>query len=250
MKKIWLLLFLFCTSFAWSQEVKHDTLRNIVIITAHPDDWEMAMGGTAYLLKDKYHIHVVLVSKGERGLSAEPSETTANLRVSQSVEGCKRINGQLHFLGKMDGEIYADKPGVDSLVSLLKKLNPVMIFTHWPLDKPDHSAVAEMVIKALYNTSLVYDHEVYFFGVQQPSLQHFDPEIYVNITSVVETKKELIRLHSLHPDDEDRLVNATIDLDRWYGLAARCDYAEAFRTFYPPISNRWDKKVRFTLLDL
>jgi N-acetylglucosamine malate deacetylase 1 len=250
MKMYFFLLFSFAVSTAFPQSESKDTLKNILIVTAHPDDWEIAMGGTATLLQNKYHIHVLIASKGERGLSKEPSEKTAKLREDQSIEGCKRIHATLHFLGKMDGEIFADRNGVDSITKILLKLNPVMIFTHWPLDKPDHAAVSNMTTLALWKTGFVHDHQVYYFGVQLPSLEHFDPDLYVNITNVIDNKKELIRLHSLQADDEERLVNATIELDKMYGQLARCEYAEGFKTFNTIIGNRWNKKMKYSLLEL
>ena len=65
MKRVIFILFINYAGYAINNTAG-DTIRNILIITAHPDDWEISMAGTAYLLKDKYHIHVIIDSDGAR----------------------------------------------------------------------------------------------------------------------------------------------------------------------------------------
>ena len=44
-----------------------DSRPAIAFVTGHPDDVAFAMGGTAWLLKDKYQLHVFCATRGERG---------------------------------------------------------------------------------------------------------------------------------------------------------------------------------------
>ena len=54
MKNTILFLFIILTGPSYAQDSREsDSLRNMLIITCHPDDWELSMAGTAYLLKDK-----------------------------------------------------------------------------------------------------------------------------------------------------------------------------------------------------
>lgn len=46
-----LILFINFTGYA-ANDPENDTVRNILFITGHPDDWEIGMAGTAFLLKD------------------------------------------------------------------------------------------------------------------------------------------------------------------------------------------------------
>ena len=224
----------------------------VLIIAAHPDDWEYSMGGTAFLMKDKYNIHIALASKGERGLSEEPSTKTAEIRVMEAECSAQMVNGTLHFLDKTDGEIYADKDAVDKLVKLLLDLQPEIIFVHWPIDKPDHAAAANMAHIALSKTGMIYDHEIYFFdaGHLTTSTQ-FTPQIFVNTTSVWDIKQKLIRCHKCQNPD-DVLVKEAYETDKAYGALNRTKYAEGFIPEYPLSGGRWDtnKKIRCSLLDL
>lgn len=254
MKKLLIALsFFFLYGSAFSQSVqKKDSLPNMLIITAHPDDWEIEMAGTAYLLKDKYHIHVIVASKGERGLSKEPSAETAAIRVKEAECAAAKINATLHFLGKIDGEIYADKEGVDKLVDLINTINPAITFILWPIDKPDHAAASNMAMIALKKTELYDDHEVYFFdaGIGR-STNHFDPVVYVNITSVWNTKVEIIRCHACQNTD-DKAVKMVEAVNRFFGADNRTEYAEGFIPAFPLTNSRWNtsKRIKCSLLGL
>jgi LmbE family N-acetylglucosaminyl deacetylase len=232
--------------------VKSDSSSNVLIGTAHPDDWEYTMGGTAYLLKDKYSIHIVIASKGERGLSEKSSKKTAEIRVREAQCAADMVNGTLLFLDKLDGEIYTDEDAAKKLVKLLNELQPEIIFVHWPIDKPDHSAAGNMAHIALSRTGMIYDHEICFFdaGHLTTSTQ-LTPQIFVNTISVWKYKQKLVRCHACQKKD-DILVKEAEKTDCMYGAINRTEYAEGFIPEYNFTSGRWDsnKKIRCSLFDL
>lgn len=251
-KVLWIFLFLvvlmMCPGYA-QDKPGGDKLRNILIITAHPDDLEIGMGGTAYLLKDKYHIHIAIASRGERGLSKEPDANTAALRTKHAELSAEILKAKVHFLGKIDGEIYADKDAVDKVVQLLKELDPAIVFLLWPIDKPDHAAASTMALMALAKTGMMHDREIYFFEVGRGgTTNRFEPDVYVDITPVWQEKVELVRIHELR--EGGRLVKMAETCAKNHGPINRCKYAEAFKPIYPFTNNRWNKRIRCTLMDL
>jgi LmbE family N-acetylglucosaminyl deacetylase len=236
---------------AYPQDVaKNADKRNILIIMAHPDDWEGAMGGTAYLLKDKYQIHVAIASKGERGIKDKSPEESGRIREQEAITASKCINAQLHFLGQMDSEIYADKASVDKVVALLKELDPVMVFTRWGIDSADHEAVADMALKALAVAGMLRDREIYLTEAQRGGqTNQFNPDLFVNVSRVYDKKRELIRCH-VSQNRDDIILKIHESQDRMSGRIAHCDYAEAFKVYSPLIGARDGRKVSYTLLDL
>jgi len=223
-----------------------DTLRNILIITCHPDDWELSMAGTAYLLKDKYQIHVIIASNGERGNSKEPDSEIAALRVGHAEESAKMINAKNHFLEIMDGEVYAEEDAVNKVVQILEDLDPAIIFLHWPIDKPDHVAASTMGLMALSKTGMMYNREVYFFEVEK--VNHFDPEIFVDISPIWDIKMKLVDIHERFNDDRYKKMAEKSAV--YHGRTNRCKYAEAFKPLFPLSNIRFKNKVNCSLLDL
>ncbi len=223
---------------------------NVLLVTAHPDDSEGIAGGTLLLLRDSFQINIVIASRGERGLSPEPRQETARIREIEARNAASYLNANLFFLGQTDGDVYADKYAVDSLVKIINMLDPKIVITMWPIDVPDHLAAHNMTIKALWQTGQIHEREVYFaqagHGTQT---NQFDPDFFVNISHVVEEKAKLLRFHECQNED-DRIVNAMINANRYWGLMARCDYAEAFKVYYPLTNSRWKRPTDYTLLRL
>ncbi|RLD70648.1 MAG: hypothetical protein DRI98_07385 [Bacteroidetes bacterium] len=223
-----------------------DSVRNMLIITCHPDDWELSMAGTAYLLKDKYNIHVIIASDGERGNSKEPDPEVAALRVGHAMKSAEKINAQNHFFRMMDGEIYADEDAVQRTVKLMEDLDPALIFLHWPIDKPDHAAASAMAMMALSKTGMMYNREIYFFEVGL--LNHFTPEVFVDVTPVWEIKKEVVQIHERFNDDRYERMAERSSL--YHGRTNRCKYAEGFIPLFPFSNVRYKNRIGCSLLDL
>ena len=224
--------------------------REVLIVGTHPDDWEIAMGGTALLMKDKFNMHVLILTRGEAALGGERRDEIAALRKTQAEEGCKKIGAQLHLLDFPDGQLTGGQEVVDAVLEQVNRINPGIIFLHWPMDKPDHAAAAIAGSKALCINGMIHDREIYYFGVQQETLAHFDPDLYVNISGVIEKKRELIAMHDLPSHPPGALEQEALETNRFFGKANRCGYAEGFRTHYPLVNHRWNKKTRFSLLNL
>ena len=248
MKKYILIICLFIPLLAWSQDKK--PLRNILIITCHPDDWEIGMGGTAYLLRDKYQMHVIINSDGELGntwnTTGIPDPKIGEMRVEDSGKSGEYIHAVNYFFKLPDGKVYATEEAVGKTMDLLKKTDPAIVFIHWPIDKPDHAAAAAIALMALSKTGMMYDREVYFFEVGK--LNHFDPEVFVDISEVWNTKMEIVKIHERYKDDTFRKMAEEGDV--YNGRTSHCRYAEGFIPLIPFSSSGSTHKLKCSLLEL
>jgi LmbE family N-acetylglucosaminyl deacetylase len=224
--------------------------RNIVMIAAHPDDIAHGMGGTAWLLKDKYQLNVLCLTKGERGLSREVSEETASIREKEEAAACKLLGANLTFLGLIDGEVFAGREICERVAEILKELDPIAVFAQWPVNVPDHTAAFTIAMKACSLAGIYHTTEFYMLenGVGGQTNQ-FEPDMYVDISDVVEHKKDLIRCHACQFRGENH-IEKILSRNVFRGLLARCDYAEPFKTINPPVNRRWGSKTGNILLDL
>ena len=224
--------------------------RAIALVVAHPDDVAFCMGGTALLLKDRYRLHVLCASKGERGLSRDPRASTARIREKEEAAACARLGAELTFLGETDGEIFAGRAVCTRVAGILKRLDPAALFTLWPVDVPDHVAASGIGTKALRMAGRFDTTQVYFFEAGMGGqTNQFEPDLYVNIDAVAEGKRELIRCHACQ-NPGDRSAAAMLERDRFRGRLARCEYAEGFRTPNPLIGTRWNRRAECLLLEL
>ncbi len=223
----------------------------ILIIEAHPGDWEDGIGGTIWMMKDKFDIHIVTASRGEMGGDvSEPSRELGEKRESESRKTGAMVGAENYFLGQIDMNVYADKYACDSLTRIIKLVDPDIVFTMWGIDVPDHSATFQMAIKALYETGHLHSAEVYFYESDMGHQTNmFNPKIYVDISSVIDKKLELLRCHETENPD-GLLETNTLLKGKFHGYLARCEYAEGFKTYYPLINSRWGRSMNHSLLEI
>jgi hypothetical protein len=100
-----------------------------------------------------------------------------------------------------------------------------------------------MALMAFSKTGMMYNREIYFFEVDK--LNHFNPEIFIDITSVWDIKQELVRFHERFNDD--RFEKMTEESDLYNGRTNHCKYAEGFIPLFPLYNLRYDNRIGCSL---
>ncbi len=224
--------------------------RNILFVEAHPDDIVHGMGGTAWRLKDDYDLHLVCLTSGQRGIRGKSAEEAAAIRIAEERAACELLGAEATFMGEMDGELFAGRELCEKVADIVRRLEPAAVFTLWPVNVPDHTAACEVATKALHLAKVFFTTELYMIenGMGGQTNQ-FEPDVYVNISDVIEHKRQLMRCHRSQVPDEAR-VERTLERNRFRGLLARCDWAEPFKTYWPLMGTRWERKSTCILWEL
>ncbi len=193
--------------------------RKILVLGAHPDDMEIACGGSIAKLSDAGHtIMGLIVSKGERG-------GNSSSRLIEATKGAE-------FLGINKVEIM-DFPDtrLDQFILEISKqieiivneLNPDMVFTHSIHDlHQDHRAVHDATLRACRNLSTILCYE------SPSTTQDFQPNIFINIEQYIDIKIESIQEH------KDQNKKKYVQPEQVYGKAifrgaqAKLEKAEGF----------------------
>lgn len=207
---------------------------SVVFIVAHPDDVAHAMGGTALLLHNKYNLHVFCATKGQRGIADKTPDEAAGIREKEEMAACRILNARLTFLSQMDGEVYSDRNACKTIAEELKRLQPKAIFTLWPVNRhPDHVAAYDIAMQAIKQSGISPDTDVYMAENDIGGVtRQFEPDILVDISDIIEEKRELVRLHKSQNPDEDA-VSQVIGRNVFRAKFAHCAYAEAFKMTSP-----------------
>lgn len=211
----------------------------IVIVPAHPDDL-IATIGFCLLAKDTFDIHVVDYTHGERGLGQEAftNGTAKAIRVKEEESVCNAIGATLHWLDEIDGEAYACRETCERLAEILKELNPRAVLGHWPVDiHGDHMMAGAALMKAVFLANIA--PELYFFE-EEYQAKAFVPDHYVDISSVLERKFEIVKLYKCQYFDggiekRNRVAN------HYHGMHTAmlaAGHAEAFKALFPPLQGQ------------
>lgn len=204
----------------------------ILFVGAHPDDTE-CFGGTAFLLRDRYDLHVVDLTRGENGLglAGRKDGSTGRIRTAEEERACAFLGATLHFLHDVNGAAEATRASVDELVRLFAELKPVAVLTHWPVDEhPDHVQCAAVVGHAFRISG--HKAERYFFEASTGQTANWRPLYSVDISAVMPQKLELIAMYACqNPNGSLVAENESRAARRGGERSPSVKFAEAFETF-------------------
>lgn len=156
---------------------------NILCIGAHPDDIELGCGGTLIkAARDHHRIFMYVLTRG--GASGDPIQRTREMVASAKYIGAEKLWADSFEDSKM---IVTNKL-VSHLEYFIHEASPEIIFTH-SLDDyhHDHRAIAEATLEASRHFQNVLAYEI-------PITKKFTPQVYCDISDVIDEKVELIRL--------------------------------------------------------
>jgi len=222
----------------------------VLSIHAHPDDAEAWNAGTLKLLKEKgYKIVIATLTGGDLGGCNTGMEETARIRFDEAQKAASVLEAEYYSLGGTDGFLFDNKEMRLKTVSLIRKVRAGIIFTHLPTDyHSDHRTTANIVETAAMISSLdpvpVEEKPLEI----SPLLYHSSPltlsdplgskivppHFFVDITSVIETKKRMLGYHisqiefMRHMHKMNDFFGFVLEGNRNYGKMSGVEYAEVY----------------------
>ncbi len=184
---------------------------DILAIFAHPDDVELAVGGTLLKMKSLgYKTGALDVTRGEMGTRGTPE-----IRREEANEAAKILKLDVREnLELPDGHVWLTEETRTKLVRVLRRLKPKILLTHQIDDPhPDHNHITQIVREAARLASMQkYDFDFGQERVSAPIVAHnvfsqrIAPSFVVDISDFVEEKTEAIRAHKsqfYNPDSNE-----------------------------------------------
>lgn len=196
---------------------------NILAIGAHPDDIEFGCGGTLLKYSENGHkVYMLVLSKGDKG-------GTPAVRQKEQENSARILKVEkLYFGDYIDTEIIQSQKLITEIESFLKDIKPGFIFVHYFDDThQDHRNLANSAISATR-----YIQNVLFY--EGPTTQNFTPNVFVDITGVIDKKLECLNAHAsqvLKTNIEGlSIIEAAKSAAHFRGTQGRVNYAEAFHS--------------------
>lgn len=219
---------------------------NILAIGAHPDDIEMQCAGTLALYAQAGHkVFMAIATNGNVGSPTHTREQIGAIRKQEQLNSCALIGAELIWMDFDDEWLFNNRETRTRFIDAIRQADPDVMFIHGPTDyHPDHRIAGQVAEDAripasvrLVETSLPYIKKVpHLFYMDNPTGLGFEPEAYVDISSVMALKQNMLRSHvsqdawirAVYGDD----VSITDIMDKnaaARGSAASVDFAEGFR---------------------
>jgi LmbE family N-acetylglucosaminyl deacetylase len=223
-------------------------------VMAHPDDVELLAAGTLLRLKGLgWELKIITMTSGDCGSMTQSKEEISHIRLAEAKAAAGFVGASYACAGLMDIEIFANSDNMRRVVELMRSFDPDVVITHSPVDYMlDHEETSRIVRGAsfalaipLYRTQQIAPARP---ARSTPALYYADPiegidpmgervwpQFYVDITEMLEQKREMLGLH--RSQLEWLRAHHGIDeyLNRMTAWAARLGeecgsaYAEGFR---------------------
>jgi bacillithiol biosynthesis deacetylase BshB1 len=220
---------------------------NVLAFSAHPDDIELAAGGTLLkLAKQGYAVGVADMTRGELG-----TRGTVEIRKQEAAEAAKLLKLKTReCLDIPDGGVTVTRENHLKVIHLLRKYRPEIVINHyWKARHPDHIATSSIVTEACYLSGLakietgqerfrprrILYHQIHYDVV---------PSFLVDVSDFFEEKMKVVRAHKSQfydptSSEPETILSAPAFLHmietrmRYWGTLLGVTHAEPFLTTEP-----------------
>ncbi|MBK7630312.1 MAG: bacillithiol biosynthesis deacetylase BshB1 [Ignavibacteriales bacterium] len=177
---------------------------DVLIFGAHPDDAELAMGGTiAKLTKSELKVGIIDLTRGELG-----TRGTAETRQQEAFNAAITLKVAVREnLEIPDGDLKITKENLLKIIVEIRKFKPKIIFAPYFNDRhPDHIDASNLVKRAMFSTGLSkinsFDKEIPQNHYRPEKLYYymqtytFDPTFVVDISDTFDLKMKAVECYS------------------------------------------------------
>jgi len=215
----------------------------ILAVGAHPDDVELLCGGTLALYARRGDAVVMAAAcTGDRDDPEIPPEEMAQIRRAEATAAAAVIGAEYICLGFSDETVFPTEESCLRFVDLIRQARPDLIITHGPGDyHVDHQNTGQLTFWASTLATVAHIHTAYPPAPLRPPIYHMDnvaginflPTEYVDISQVIELKREMLGQHRSQFRVFERtgvdLMDQMLTMSRFRGHQCDAAYAEGFR---------------------
>ena len=232
-------------------------MRRLLAIGAHAADFVWRAGGAmAVATSTGGTARVIALSYGERGESGElwrePEQTVENVkrvRHEEAERAAAALGADFRCLDLGDYPLELGRTALERLADEIREFAPNVVVTHTDRDpfNPDHAAAFVAVERARALASgagvpsgfaTIPPPDFLLFEPHQPELCNFTPTTFVDITAVIDRKREAMAAMAsqryLQTYYDQRAEQRGNHARRASGNAA-VQYAEAFQRVLPQV---------------
>jgi bacillithiol biosynthesis deacetylase BshB1 len=220
---------------------------DVLVFAAHPDDAELAMGGTiARFANDGFTVGIVDLTRGEMGTRG--NEET---RQKEAFEAAKILKTSIREnLLIPDGEIEISNSNITKVITLMRRYKPKIVFAPYFNDRhPDHISASRLIKHAMFVSGLekikttesetkqnAYRPAKLYFYMQTYT---FEPSFIVDISDFFETKMKSVlsystQFHNPESNEPDTFISSPEFIDyvnaraKFYGFHIGKKFGEPF----------------------
>ena len=181
-------------------------------VAAHPDDIEFMMAGTLVLLgRAGYELHYMTVANGSCGTDRLGVDEITHVRRQESIAAARSIGAIYHESLVDDIEIYYERETLRRLGAVVREVAPEILLTQATDEyMEDHANTTRLVLSAAFTRGMrnfavqpprppvgqpVTVYHALPYGLRDPQRRPVRPGMYVDVTEVKATNREMLAQH-------------------------------------------------------
>ena len=185
----------------------------VLAICCHPDDMEMMMSGTLLLLKEAgCVVHTINVANGCVGSVKHPPAEIAAIRWKEAQASAKLLGSVHHECLVDDLEVFYTQDLIRRVTALVRQVKPDIVLTLSLEDyMEDHMNTAKIAVTATFlrgvgsyrsipDAPAVFEDAMLYHStphiLTDMMRRPIVPEIYVDVTAVIDEKEKLLACHA------------------------------------------------------
>jgi N-acetylglucosamine malate deacetylase 1 len=183
-----------------------------IAIFAHPDDIEFRAAGTLSLLRQRgWQLHYWNLSSGNLGSTVMTAAQTARVRRREARAAAEALGAKWHAPIANDLELFYTDALIRRVCAVVREVRPDIVLTHPPADyMEDHTTACRLAVTGTFARGIPnyrstparrsLDHPCTLYhsvphGLCGPLREPFQPDLVVNIASVLAEKKAALGCH-------------------------------------------------------
>ena len=211
--------------------------KRFVVIAPHQDDETIGTGG----LMIKAHaagakIDIINMTDGAPRASlkyAATAEEAMAIRDAESHEVARQVGAVVHHIGISNTALKVEESHIAKLKDLIAELKPEVILTPWILDQPAVHRLCNVALGVALKRLPKISAEIWGYQVHNNLL----PNLYLDITDVMEKKIELIKIFKSQNHFSQRYDHIARGMAIWNGRllpSTEEKYYEVYTTLPAP----------------
>ena len=206
---------------------------NILALSPHADDVEIAMGGTiARYVHEGHNVTILTAILPKENIDGKIDIFMSKNRIKEAENAAKILGANLEVLNLDPYDFRFNRKYIKLLDQKILSYKPDVIFSCWEHDThQDHKSLADILFAVTRKNNI----SINMYEVMLPgglNTYSFNPQYFVNISNFIDIKTEAIKSYKSvfekKKNTYSKYFESIVGRAKFRGEVIGVDYAEAF----------------------